>query len=462
MGVEPFRLEWYTENSRVNIEGFIDQARTLGRHDSEGVFTIAREQAIRKLASLQLPSSNSWILKILQAAVRSGADRLVVETGRHITYMAFSPSELFQVDTLASALTEPDLKLSDSFAHLATGLRAVGFGDGRAFTVGFEEGRLCSLLGWNGERLVKKQHEVEATSQSPMVRLGVAHPGLPEKKLSTEVVEELKELRRGAEVCPIQVTIDKQRVDDFSAELIDAGHGLGKRIVLSAGWQPWEKDSGLYPLSRPQQIVARSLRFGFQDRFTDNRTFHLEGRTEDTQVSSLAKISYGFHVDSHRSSLGKFRFHNKPRHSYVHWVQDGVVVDRHRWQFEPAAVSFDLFLSAHGLKSDVSGLRIVRRPDVAHRIGRALPFVVQQAEGTRRALLSHFPRPFMYHTTIAGFFTLLAFCSPPAALFKILAGGVAATHLGLSVYDKRQLMKDALWHLDRLTENLQGRSSSKK
>jgi hypothetical protein len=441
---------------KVNIDGFIDQARTLGRHDSEGVFTIAREHAIRKLASLQLPSPESWILKILQAAVSSGAERFVVEVDRQITYFAFSPTELFLVDDLISALTEPQKQHSTSLGHLSTGLRAVGFGDNRAFTLGLEQGHQCSLVGWNGQRLAHKQHEIEQPNLGPIVRIGIAHPDQEPgcRKLPSEVTKEMRTLRQSAEVCPISVMVDKRRVDDFSADLVDPGHGLGKRVVLSAGWQPWDKKLGLQPLALPQAVSSRTLGLGLGDRFTDDRIFHLEGRTDEQQVGCLAKISYGFHVDSHRSSLGKFRFHNKPRHSYVHWVKDGVVIDRHRWKFEPSAVAWDLYLSAEGLHMDISGLRIVRRPDVAHRIGRAFPWIEEQADATRRALLSHFPRPFMYHTTIAGFFTLLALCSPPAALFKIVAGGVAATHLGLSVYDKRQLMVDAVRKLERLTKSL--------
>jgi hypothetical protein len=68
----------------------------------------------------------------------------------------------------------------------------------------------------------------------------------------------------------------------------------------------------------------------------------------------------------------------------------------------------------------------------------------------------------LYHSTIAGFFTLVALGSPPAALFKLLAGGVAATHMGLSIYDKRQLMKDAVWHLERMMETCRPRGASKK
>lgn len=442
--------------SFMNIESFIEQARSLGAQDSEGVFTIAREEAIRKLAQHQLPGAQSWVLKLLQAAVSSGAELFTAEAERHISYFSYDPTELFEIDELVRALTEPEADVSRSLRHLATGLRAVGFGDNRSFTFGFEQGNQCFLLGWDGSRLAKKVVSVNRPSSGPLIRLGVAHPGPPSRKCPAEVTQEMDELRHCAEVAPIPVVVNRKRADDFNAPLADGGHGLGKRVVLSAGWAPSSREIDLKQLTLPRALLRRPRPIGLGDRFTDDRVFHVEGRGDQMETPCLAKISYGYHVDSHRSSLGKFRFHNKPRHSYVHWVKDGVVVDRHRWKFEPSAVAFDLYLSAEGLPSDLSGLRIVRRADVPHRIARGLPWVEQQAAATRARLLSHFPRPFLYHSTIAGFFTLVALGSPPAALFKLLAGGVAATHMGLSIYDKRQLMKDAVWHLERLMETCQG------
>ena len=446
----------------MNIESFIEQARSLGAQDSEGVFTIAREQAIRKLAQLQLPGAQSWVLKLLQAAVSSGAQSFTAEAERHISYFSYDPTELFEIDELVKALTEPEADMGRSLRHLATGLRAVGFGDNRSFTFAFEQGHQCFLLGWDGTRLAKRIVSVSRPSSGPLIRLGIAHPGPPSRKCPPEVTLEMEELRLCAEVATIAVVVNRKRADDFNAPLVDGGHGLGKRVTLSAGWAPSRRECSLQQLALPGALLRSSRPIGLGDRFTDDRIFHVEGRADQTESPCLAKISYGYHIDSHRSSLGKFRFHNKPRYSYVHWVKDGVVVDRHRWKFEPTAVAFDLYLSAEGLPSDLSGLRIVRRPDVPHRIAKGLPWVVEQAGATRARLLSHFPRPFLYHSTIAGFFTLVALGSPPAALFKLLAGGVAATHMGLSIYDKRQLMKDAVWHLERLMETCQPRRSPQK
>ena len=52
------------------------------------------------------------------------------------------------------------------------------------------------------------------------------------------------------------------------------------------------------------------------------------------------------------------------------------------------------------------------------------------------------------------FFGLVCLSDPVAALFKVVLGGAAATHLGLSIYDKHQLMGDAVRNLQRLSVSL--------
>ena len=258
----------------------------------------------------------------------------------------------------------------------------------------------------------------------------------------------------GVEASPIPVLVNGKRVDSLGAPLVDTGQGLGRRVILNLGWRPFSPDSGLPELLLPAGIRCHKPSLRLTDRFTDDRVLRVDGDPDQRQISSISKLSYGYHIDSHRSSLGRFRFHNKPRHSYVHWLLDGVVCERHRWQFEPTAVAFDLYLSAAGLPTDASSLKIVRRPDVAHRISRALPWVGQQAESTARSLSRRVPRPFGHHTAIAGLFGLLAVTNPAVALFQLMAGGVAATHLALSLYDKHQLMNDAAVHLRRVAQHL--------
>lgn len=446
-----------------SIENFLELSSRSGRFESQGVFTLSPEKALEKLAAYQLSRPQDWVLKVLQAAVAGGASSVDIRQGKKVTFFTFSPHELFDVSRLRKVILTQEHAQGAAVRSLTDGLRAVGFGSRRPFTLALEEGRDCFLLGWDGRQLAEGCNKVANPETGPLVRLGVCHPSWAvgpkdrsEAAHRAELETERKTVISHGEAFPIPLTVNGRRVDTLSAPLVDPGHGLGRRGVLSTGWCPPKKDLNFPPLGLPQGIPRERQTVRFTDRFTDNRVFQLVGETGLREVSCMVKLSYGFHIDSHRSSLGKFRFHNKPRHSYVHWVMDGIVIDRHRWSSDPAAVSFDLYLSAAGLPTDASGLKVVRRPDVAHRILRALPWVAEQALTTSETIARRVPRPFGYHTTVAGVFGLLA-VSNPAFLFQILAGGVAAAHLALSVYDKRQLMQDAVRNLKKLAQDLERR-----
>jgi hypothetical protein len=431
--------------SDADLGSFIATAGDLGRFDSEGVFTISQREAFQKLGSFQLPRSEAWILKILQAAVASGATRFEIKQLRDQTWFHFTPAKSLKSGELAQAILAREGSKLPALDHLSVGLRAVGFGGGRKFAVRLGE----DVLGWDGCKLAHDQSPFKfPAGGGATVCVGVAHP---EKSL---LKSEMEELANRAEVCPIPIFCNGSRLESLSGPLVDPGHGLGRRVILSVGWCPYSSDWGLPELTLPSDVRLQKHGLRFSDKFTDDRVFLVDGDPAQRSISSVTKLSYGYHVDSHRSSMGRFRFHNKPRHSYIHWVRDGVVVDRHRWKFEPSAVAFDLYLSAHGLPTDISGLRVVRRPDVAHRVGRALPWVSLQAQNTSLALSKRVPRPFGYHAALAGLFGFLAVTNPAAALFQVLAGGVAATQLALSLYDKHQLMADAARHLERVAQDI--------
>lgn len=432
------------------MDAFLQQAGNLGAFNSEGVFTLSPEQAAKKLARFQLPFAEAWVLKIAQAAVASGAELLEVHQARGITFFSFQPDEFLDIQEVYRVMVSEGDSSVRAVRHLASGLRAVGLGKGRPFTLSVEHGSEQSLLGWDGTRLGSAEKKVGGPDKGLVVKLGVGDPAdQPET-----VANELKELAARTEASPIPIIINGKRADHLNAPLVDPGHGLGSRTYLSVGWCPHDSAWGLPPLRLPRGMRFRERGFQVGDSFTAERALLVDGDPLKGDVTSLIKLSYGYHVSSHRVGMGRFRFHNVPRHSYVHWVKDGVICESHRWMTEPSAIAFDLYLSAEGLHTDASGLQIVRRPDVAHRIKRALPGVCLQAERTALAITKRFPRPFGSHAAISIFFGLVCLSDPVAALFKVVLGGAAASHLGFSIYDKHQLMRDAVRNLQRLSSGL--------
>ena len=432
------------------MDAFLQQAGNLGAFNSEGVFTLSPEQAAKKLARFQLPFEEAWLVKVAQAAVASGAEQLEVHQARGITFFSFQPAEFLDIQEVYRVMVSEGDSSVRAIRHLASGLRAVGLGKGRPFTLSVEHGSEQSLLGWDGTRLGSAEKKLAGSDKGLLVQLGVGHPAQQPEIAASE----LKELAARTEASPIPIVINGKRVDHLNAPLIDPGHGLGSRTELSVGWCPYDAAVELPPLRLPRGVMLRDRGLQVDDSFTAERAFLVDGDPLQQEVCSVVKLSYGYHVSSHRVATGRFQFHNVPRYSYIHWIRDGVICESHRWMTEPSAVAFDLYLSADGLPTDASGLQIVRRPDVAHRIKRALPSVCLQAERTAQAITKRFPRPFGSHAAMSVFFGFVCMSEPVAALFKVLLGGVAASYLGYSMYDKHQLMRDAVRNLQRMSNGL--------
>lgn len=81
-----------------------------GQLDSSGGFTIDRQRALAKIQSSSLSQPDFWILKIVQAAVASGAESLAVRTGRGRIEVAFQTGEDWTAAELEAAFFNPSRK----------------------------------------------------------------------------------------------------------------------------------------------------------------------------------------------------------------------------------------------------------------------------------------------------------------------------------------------------------------
>lgn len=75
------------------LERFLQEQVAQGVVDSSGSFSLSRAKALEKLAAFQLPRQTMWILKLVQAAVTSGAESLTIQQTSTDTELYFSPGD---------------------------------------------------------------------------------------------------------------------------------------------------------------------------------------------------------------------------------------------------------------------------------------------------------------------------------------------------------------------------------
>lgn len=438
------------------LDRMLGQASKLGTFDSEGSFTIGGEAAIGKLANFQLPRGSAWILKIIQAAVALQATGIQIQQSNETTTFTFKTFWELQVEELKRALLTPAISGSLGIRHLAVGLRTVGFGDQRPFTLAIDKDSSRTLFGWNGTKLSQREEKIKDT-QGVTVHLGVAFPaedlgrrlgGLAKSK-GRATTEYLEVVERG-EACPIPLIFDGRRLDTLSAPV--GGHADGQSVVVSVGWAAFRKELGFPRLFMPCGLEPEKKTWRPTDRFTDKRVFHFDGDHNETELTCLAKLRYNFKVTSHRSKHSSFAFVTQQRRSHYCWVKDGVIIQKQTSRWNPSAISFELYLSADDLPTDISGFRLQDSEELQRRKNLAREQLTYQAENTMEALIEFTPRPFTVHTLLYGVAGLACAVAAPGTVGKSFMGTFLCFSMALSAYDKKKIMDDCCFHLARFRD----------
>lgn len=124
-----------SESTQPEILEFLENQSSEGAYQSSGVFTIDTKLAARKLAAFQLPSLESWVLVLVQAAHRCGAAKVTVTPLPRQTSVTFFGGATWSWDELRAVLDGESTTRPDLFS-LAVAVRALTGQDGlRGFRV---------------------------------------------------------------------------------------------------------------------------------------------------------------------------------------------------------------------------------------------------------------------------------------------------------------------------------------
>ena len=108
------------------MDNFVAQQRADGTKDSTGRFTLSPDLAREKLRDYQLEHPGSYILKMVQAAIRSGAPQILVQAGRRELSLRFTTEDpkLSEPQRILEAFEEFQNLPDSSLRHLILGLNA--------------------------------------------------------------------------------------------------------------------------------------------------------------------------------------------------------------------------------------------------------------------------------------------------------------------------------------------------
>lgn len=421
------------------LESFLKSQSCEGTVESVGHFTLAREEALRKLAEFQLPFEGAWAVKLIQAIVAGGSkdpirvDLLTTE----IQFYFLGPA--FTLDQVEQAFFNPEPPQDRSLRHLLAALWSVGLKLRWGFQVAFP-GQSETLI-WDGQQF----HRVESQIRRDCVVISLAP--LQQRSSLSWVAGIATSGHRNAEIlmamaescftCPLPLTVDGRRLDSLQRA---RRHGWSnKTYPISMGFARAELPTfGVPPATfdgKPKSLTPSA--FSASDdgggwKKVGSKLLDEVEEVEETSVAFLVCVNMEL-VSKGKSSVWEQRFGP----SLAYWILDGAVVgEQHFWGGDTHC-SLGCFLSAEGLETDLTTLRIVKSEQRDERLRLAQIALREALQSVDKGSFEELVRTGTFKQRILGGLVMAAgvgamFFSPLHGMGAAVAGVFALATAGSS------------------------------
>ena len=356
-------------NKPSKLELYLRNQEAQGSTDSGGSFTISRDDALAKLASYQLPFEGAWIVKLVQAGVaHQGIESMHFTLTNRESLFSITGNCNWSLDQLNKALLTPANSGDRSLSHLVTGLRMVGFGEKRAFWI--EVPGTSEQIVWDGSRIGRATSREASTT----FRVTISNKRRNDDSGLFGLAGHIDRSRRNAtasqclykycHASPKPLFLDGTSIEGLE---MSPDHGWGaKSQLIALGFG----DGNLPKLKIPPRTASRSA---VSETVLKKRLFEV---TTSQETIESHRTTYGIafllaaHLSRDREENG-YTWNVRSEDSLFYWISDGVIVQSDPIGLSPGLCSVGCFVSAEGLKTDLSGLRLVDSQEKQQRVQTA-------------------------------------------------------------------------------------------
>jgi hypothetical protein len=333
---------------------YLRQHLEEGVQDSEGAFTISREDATRKLARFSLPRQTAWVSKLVQAAVGWDCRRLVVDSSMYLTTFYFEMSsnrELVSEAEVVTRLLSPLHGSDDPLECFCIALRALVEQANLSFLLvlcGPESETKPICAGRYFEKLDETAQKSETFRRGEGLTLTVAEGAFsPLKWLTRQGLKRkvAEELRAFCYTSPVPIGFEGEQIDGSLEGLCQDSRLF--RPLRMTGLTGLKSSPNHLPLFQG----AGDKEFSLCSDWGSNIRDHVS--VKDVVFGALLLV--GAHVpDSLPSEVAGHKLFA------VDWVRQGVIVDSHALDQKLNFLGGRLLLNASGLKGDLTGFQLVK------------------------------------------------------------------------------------------------------
>lgn len=375
------------------MDFFLNQQSESGHWESEGQFTLAKEKALEKIANFQLPFENAWILKLVQWAV-CGGNTTPIEVALQLKETRFVFGEFdCTLDTIEQEFFNPEPQGNRALGHLLAALWAIGLAEKSTFLLCLPDQNEGLL--WNGDRLERRKlpqvpRQVSLAIGAPQQGTGAVGWVKSMIGSSSRNADLLSILSERCFTCPVPLSVDGRRIDSYFH--CPTHKDSETNIVLTLETH----EAALPSLTTPPQTFHRKVlsnrqaqlrltKFPYDPTYRDVRIEASKSQTIP-QSANVACL-----LTAHRTwttSGQKPEWLDASQRNLLLWIQDGVVVEESQLLRGSFAMSTTVFISADGLRNDMTGLKLVEceeKKSRYHKMITAMHSLLEKGEAVREA-----------------------------------------------------------------------------
>jgi hypothetical protein len=190
------------------LDAFLQAQSSEGRYFDTSTFTIDSVKALQKLGQYQLADSGLWLVKLVQAAVATGASQIEITFGHRTVCVGFQGPDDWQADSILETVLSGTLPKDRALRHLVTAIRGCASSPNEAvkWSCGQAEIDLAAVC-----RVIEQPRSsafLLTASRPPRPRSWKKALTSSVSDLSLQIVEERDALRSRCWVCPIRIVVD--------------------------------------------------------------------------------------------------------------------------------------------------------------------------------------------------------------------------------------------------------------
>ena len=317
------------------IYDFLQSQESVGQVDSEGSFTLIKDDAWSKLTEFQLSVEEGWVLKFVQAvSVLEHGALWVSQTPTESTFVVRGAGAWTR-DAVESQVFHLNVSSNRELGHLGLAIRILVQMRERPFLIQYGDGE---RVVWNGQKFCQMSEGPPGNFVMKVGHYGIGKfRGAGGARAYANIAGAL---RQHCHLSSADIFFNTQRILPGENDLDMGTPAYGKPFgLLGVNEHHLDDPDHLAPIHLPK--------IGRIEADLGSQFFRLQRQEKLDQPQKVLALFSLFRT----SSLGF-----SPRGSRFFWINDGVIVHRESIDTAPMPVAVAVVASSKGLDTDLSGL----------------------------------------------------------------------------------------------------------